>query len=286
MDVNCSCRRRWKIYGWIAKTQMAMDVLDINHEHVLWGLKVESKCCQRKFLISFFMVEEDNERLIIVRESPNSNNTVEVKWSEWIERGKVHLNLQAEEAQVLLDTNWIIYWNGVCWNEVRRIIETFDYKGKIEIFEPQREPERTKNLPYLIVIKIQCRFLLALQLPFTQLFSGCWDLPSVHNHSCSFFTCKETNAKIFLVWPFALLLTHQPCVRFGTVCPFEWFSHLIHKFSKIFDDNMQLTTFNSFHTGFIQFCSVCPCRFVSAIHSINFWLVSLWLRKINDEIDQ
>ena len=43
---------------------------------------------------------------------------------------------------------------------IRRIFETFDYKGKIEVFEPQREPERTKNLPYLIVIKINVDFYL------------------------------------------------------------------------------------------------------------------------------
>ena len=55
-------------------------------------------------MISFLMVEEeiDNRKRV-----PNSNNTVELKEVNGVKRRtrKVHLNLQAEEARVLLDTN-------------------------------------------------------------------------------------------------------------------------------------------------------------------------------------
>ena len=96
------------------------------------------------------------------------------------ERGKVHLNLQAEEAQVLLDTNWIIYWNNMLkWSEGS--LETFDYKGKIEVFEPSERAWADKKSALFdrhnaIIMSIST----CIATTRDPVISGCWDSPSVH----------------------------------------------------------------------------------------------------------
>ena len=64
-----------KHQGWELNNTRKKQLQTTVHERA--RVKSRKKCCQRKVLIRFLMVEEDNERLMIAERVPKStNNTV------------------------------------------------------------------------------------------------------------------------------------------------------------------------------------------------------------------